>query len=397
MNGCAAFRIPQLRPAGMRRQVPPPRSHLYADLRIGLNEEGIGMEQQNLKQHKSKYALSSVFFLLLLGITFYWIFRQFHISELLAVMDGLKGGWLLVGLVLTFGYIGGEGLGLHTILKALGHPIRLFSSFVYAATDLYYCGTTPSASGGQPMMLYYMAKDKVPLAKSGIATLFNIVAYKIVLLITGTVTVIAKAGWIQKNGQWWWWLLIAIGFTVNAAMLVLCLLSMFSSTLVKSIGTKGIRLLGRLHLVKHPEAKMDSLEAMINEYSAAAQIIRTNRGLLLRVIGCNFFQRLCMFSITYCVYLSFGLSDLSYLDLLGIQILCALSVDTLPFPGGVGMAEFMTQRLYGGVYPEAIQTPAMLLTRGINFYFCMVVCAITTLLNHLRLWLRSMSNKEETL
>lgn len=347
------------------------------------------MQEQQTSMKKSKYTLSSLLFLALLIVTFSIIFYHFPLQDLLSTVLGLNGWYLLLGLVLILLYVAFEGQSMRIILKSFGTVIRPIRSFVYAATDLYYCAITPSASGGQPAMLYYMSKDNVHLAQSGMATLFNLVAYKIVLLTAGTATLIYKAAWITEHGGWVWWALIAFGFTVTLTLMLLCLASMFSPTLVLNLGTKGLRLLGRMRLVKRPEERVAALETQIAEYHEAAKIIRNGGLLFWKVLLCNLLQRLCMFSVTYCVYLSFGLSGMSYIDLLAVQVICALSVDTLPFPGGVGAAEAMTMALYGGIYPEALQTPAMLLTRGINFYFCVVVCAVTTFINHLRVWKRT--------
>ena len=301
---------------------------------------------------------------------------------------------VLIGLALSLCFVLFEGLSIRTILKALGTKIGHRRSFVYAATDIYYSSITPSSSGGQPMMLYYMGQDGVHLAHSGIATLFNLVAYKIILLTAGVITLIYKASWINENGSWLWWVLIAIGFTVTFVLMLICVASIFSPTLVLNLGTKGLRFLGNLHLVKNAEERIESLTDQIDEYREAAHVLRENKSLFWKVLGYNLLQRMSLFSITYCVYLSFGGMWLAYYDLLAVQVICSLAIDMLPLPGGMGAAEMMTMALYGSIYPEHMQTPAMLLTRGINFYFSVMVCAVVTFFNHVRIWRRTASEEE---
>ena len=49
----------------------------------------------------------------------------------------------------------------------------------------FFSGITPSASGGQPMQLYYMKRDGIPLPEGTAVLMAVATAYKFVLTVVG--------------------------------------------------------------------------------------------------------------------------------------------------------------------------------------------------------------------
>lgn len=60
--------------------------------------------------------------------------------------------------------------------------MALYPIFVYW---IFYSGITPSATGGQPVQLYYMNKDGNKGSDSTIVLMTVAVIYKIVLVVLG--------------------------------------------------------------------------------------------------------------------------------------------------------------------------------------------------------------------
>ena len=121
----------------------------------------------------------------------------------------------------------------------------------------------------------------------------------------------------------------------------------------------------------------------------SAHYMKENKHIGIRLFATKFIQRLSLFFITYLVYRSFGYHTLSPYYLLAIQITVTLCVDSMPFPGGVGLSEILLTNLFMVVYIEGEQlTSALLLTRGINFYFALLLTGVIVLINHIRLMIR---------
>lgn len=59
-----------------------------------------------------------------------------------------------------------------------------------------------------------------------------------------------------------------------------------------------------------------------------------------------------------------------------------ISVSILPLPGAVGASEGMFILMFSRFYAEDYLMPAMLLTRGITFYFMLIMNCIITWIKH---------------
>ena len=70
-------------------------------------------------------------------------------------------------------------------------------------------------------------------------------------------------------------------------------------------------------------------------------------------------------------------------ELMAVQIVIALAVNSLPLPGAVGAAEAAFLMLYTIIYSQEFLMPAMLLTRGVIYYLCFILCGIITIVNHI--------------
>ena len=59
-----------------------------------------------------------------------------------------------------------------------------------------------------------------------------------------------------------------------------------------------------------------------------------------------------------------------------LQASVYIAVDMLPLPGAQGITELMYQAVFAHVFTVMYLIPSMLVSRGINFYFLLVVSLI---------------------
>ena len=125
----------------------------------------------------------------------------------------------------------------------------------------------------------------------------------------------------------------------------------------------------------------------MDDYEKAAKLIRANKGQFLLALLSNFIQRIAMFSMAFFVYLSFlkpypELRGHGYFEMMAVQV--ALSVDSLPFPGGVGISEVLYITLYGIIYGgETMVATALIVTRALSFYIPLLVTMAIFIYKHI--------------
>ena len=94
---------------------------------------------------------------------------------------------------------------------------------------------------------------------------------------------------------------------------------------------------------------------------------------LLTVIGLTFLQRCSVFVLTYVVYRGFGLEGTTALKIILLQASVYIAVDMLPLPGAQGITELMYKAIFANIFTGMNLIPSMLVTRGLNFYFLLIV------------------------
>lgn len=333
---------------------------------------------------KKNYIFSIAFFVILLVLTFYLLFSNNDINSVIQSLKNISYEYIVIGGLLVLAYLFTESIYIKIILKSLNSKIHLWQGFVYSCIEFYFSAITPSSTGGQPAQAYYMAKDDVPIAKSSVTLLLNTITFKLVLLFMGIISIIFCPELIFENSILFT-IVFIFGIIINTAVILACLMLMYSKRWVKSIAMFGIKLGSKLKLIKNKEAKQESFNLHLAEYQESAKYIKEHFLVSVKVFLITIIQRMAMFSIAFVVYKAFGLTGYSYLELMVIQIAIALAVDSLPLPGGIGASEAMLLLIYNKVFGETIAVPAMLVTRGLSYYLCLILSGLVVLINHLRI------------
>ncbi len=339
---------------------------------------------QSGKMSGKKHALSLAFLILLIVGTFWFLLKDIGFTGLLNAIKKADPKYLLLGMGLVLVYFGGEGEVIRAVTGSLGYPVTRRRGFVYACIDFYFSAITPSATGGQPVSIYYMSRDKIPVSVSSLSLLLHTVVYKSILVVLGFWVLLAKRAWFT-GGHLSIQLLFILGVIINVITIAVCLLAMFSRRAIRKMAIWGIRLAGKIKLIKKPDEVTQKLLRSLETYAKGAEYIRTHIFLLIKVVIVTVIQRMAMFVVSYCVYRAIGLSQYSLFDMVALQTLIAMAIDSLPLPGGVGATEGVFSMLYRSVYGVETLVPALVLTRGINYYFALIVSSICVIFNQSRI------------
>ena len=144
------------------------------------------------------------------------------------------------------------------------------------------------------------------------------------------------------------------------------------------------KLFVKMSILKPSEKRPEKIHAFIGSYQNAVSWLRTHKGKLLFIVLVTFLQRCSVFLLTYMVYLGFGLHGTGMMKVILLQAAVYIAVDMLPLPGAQGITELMYQTVFAHVFTGTYLIPSMLVSRGINFYFLLIVSLIIVLVNKIR-------------
>ena len=107
-----------------------------------------------------KRVLQIALFLLVMALTFSAFLGGQDLSEIGRAMSRISIWYLLPAAGLAVFFVCAEGFMIWYLLNAMREKKNsLFRCFQYSFIGFFYSGITPSATGGQPVQLYYMNKD----------------------------------------------------------------------------------------------------------------------------------------------------------------------------------------------------------------------------------------------
>ncbi|MCI8490377.1 MAG: flippase-like domain-containing protein [Lachnospiraceae bacterium] len=322
-----------------------------------------------------KNILSIFFFLALMLLTFYTIFHGNNMYYVWQEVKKLDPVYLFFACLTGIFFVSAEGMMIWYLLRALQCRISVFACIRYSFIGFFYSGITPSATGGQPMQLYYMKKAGLRISDSTVVLMTVALIYKLVLVLLGIGILIF---WYPSLCLYLkeYLYLYFLGLFLNTALVAVLLFIMISPGCFEKIVTAGEMLLQKLHILKPSETRREKLFEMADSYHKAVVFFLQHKRHIAVVTLFTFVQRFSVFFLTWLIYKGMHLSGHSMMAVMMIQATVYIAVDMLPLPGGQGITELMYKTVYAVIFPGACLTASMCVTRSINFYFLLVVSAL---------------------
>ena len=172
---------------------------------------------------------------------------------------------------------------------------------LYSFTGYFYCSITPFGSGGPPMQIFYMRKEKVPIPVASVVMLIVTFLYKAVLVVAGLLLLLFGQRLISRylSGVL---LIFGVGLFLTVGFSFLLALFIFRPNLAKKAMVKGLGWLERKRFMKPKEGRRERLEASMDQYGETAVFFKTHKALMALVFCVTLAQRFCLFLATYFVY-----------------------------------------------------------------------------------------------
>lgn len=328
---------------------------------------------------KSKIIRNLLFFVLLIVITFYILLKDQDVTQIFNIIGSANPIYWIIGIVCMLLYIVCEAINIGRTLKALNEKSSFYNNFKYALIGFFFSAITPAASGGQPMQIYYMYKDKISVSNSTLALLMNLSAMQVVTISFAFISLCFNYNYMNKVLI----IFFIVGIALNMSALALLIVGIFSKRMSKGLINIALKVM-KFFRIKNLEAKKEKLEGELIKYQESAVYIKNNKKIILKVIGTTAIQFLLYYSISYWTYRALGLSKSNIFEIITMQAVLFATVSGIPSPGAVGVSEGVFMELFRNIYPEAMMGSAVLLNRGINFYLFVLISAIVVIINHLK-------------
>lgn len=330
----------------------------------------------------TEFVKKKIFNILFLAIVFgLTLWSVFHGENLGQVMDFLTTAdplYVLLSIICVLLFILCESVIIFYLIKTLGSKINFSRSCLYSFIGFFYGCITPFASGGQPMQVVEMRKDKIPVAVSTVVLAIVTLLYKAVLVLIGVTVLVwspqALMIYLEPVVA-----LIYLGLALNVICVVILLLLVFHPRAVKLFAEKMLVVMNRIRPFKNLKKQEERIERITNQYKGTAEYFKTHNHVIIKVFFMTVVQRILLFAVTWFTYKAFHLSGENFVVIIVLQAMISVATEMLPIPGGMGICENMFLEIFLPIFGSTLVLPGMLLSRGISYYTQLIICGIMTI------------------
>ena len=338
---------------------------------------------------KRKYLRNAVFLLILVGLTIWFVFKDQDIGEIWKLLKAVPLGYKLCCIVLVILYVCSESVIIKYLFSRLDIKVSLWECIRYSFVGFFYSCVTPSASGGQPMQMYYMKKRGIRIANSMIVLMVVTIEYKLVLVLVGLGLVLFDQSLVASlAGEVRFFLYLGLGLNVIcvSAMIMLIIFPEW----VGLMADKLYSLLVRLHIIKYKKNWLKRIHSSVDAYRSTAGYLKSNMMVMFQTMIISVLQRFFLFAVTYVVYRSMGYAEAGFVKIVILQSVISVAVDMLPLPGGLGISEHLYLLIFTPVFgTDFYATASMALSRGFSYYALLLISGGVALVAHFTLGKRN--------
>ena len=164
---------------------------------------------------KKKAVFNFIFLILVFSLTVYMVFKGEDLGEIISTVQQANAVYLIISVICVVLFILGESVIIFYMMRTLGAGVKMGHCALYSFVGFFFSCITPSATGGQPMQIYYMKKDKLPIPVTTLVLMIVTITYKAVLVLIGILLWIFGKGFLTGYlGQYMWVFYLGVGLNV---------------------------------------------------------------------------------------------------------------------------------------------------------------------------------------
>lgn len=327
----------------------------------------------NYRKLKKVFGISFIIFSALIMLAI--LLKNDDLFNLFKIIKSINTNYIIIALafILIFWLL--EAVMIYAlIIKFTDHKRNLRTFWLAVKVTMigqYYSNITPLASGGQPVQLYVLKDDEISLSNGTAILISKFLLFQIGVTIYSFFLAIYKMKILASfnNSAT---VFIITGLTLNMAMLSMVILIAFNQQILLKLCEILLNFLIKIHVIKDVQRLMNKAERFILEYKISIGKLREDYYFTIKMYAVTFIQLTVFFSTTFFVYKSLNLNESNILDIISLQSFLYMAVSFIPTPGTAGASEVGFILLLGHLFPTSIISTALLLWRGISFYFSLI-------------------------
>ena len=323
-----------------------------------------------MKKNKIKYIFNFLLIAIVLSIVLYFSLKD-NYQEIISTILKMNYIWIFVAILALIIYRLCASLGHYYIIKANNGKVSYLKCFQINLMILFFHGITPFAGGGQPMEIYFLHKEGIPVTKATNITLQNFIVYQIALILTGLIALIYNHIFNVFPNDSLIKYLVVLGFTINTLVLVVTFILSFGKKTNKFIIEKGIHFLAKIKIIKEEKKTQEKCQKYLQSFHDNAIELKKNKKIVAFMVLINIIGLMTMYSMPYPILRGMGININIFKVITAIAYVMIIG-SFVPIPGGTGGIEYSFIFFFQYLISGSILHAAMLVWRLISYYLGMV-------------------------
>lgn len=333
------------------------------------------LEQDVKPANKKLIAFNFILILVIFIGLFIYMIKVDGIDNIKELLHQVDYKWVLAGIVCLGIHWICEASNLHTPLKKM-YPNQPFSnSFKVSMLGQLFNNITPFSSGGQPMQAYELTKTGKRVSDSLSAMAMKFIITQTALVVSTVVVVLFEFSFFAELMQNYVWIAI-VGFLLNILAIIVVILAGVKKKMITFFTTPIIKLLGKIHIFKHPEDTIEKLDKSIDHFREQFLFMKSEKKMVIKMFITAVIQSFAYYSITYMIYRAFGNIGITFWQIIPTQAFLLLIMTFIPTPGSGLGAEGGFYLLFSSIFQQGTINMSILFWRVYTFYLPIIVGAL---------------------
>ncbi|MCD8194780.1 MAG: flippase-like domain-containing protein [Coprobacillus sp.] len=322
------------------------------------NQEDPKKERKKLPQWARTLIYFAIVILITAGSLVIALWGKFD-----AVIDVFRNPnwlWLAITIVVVFLMFFDRWIIFYCFARMYTRNYKLKNAAAVDQVGTFYSAVTPTSVGGQFAEINRYHKQGISTSSAvSILAMYSIVS-QIVLILYGIIAFAVKFDYIMAlpsiflgtEGSSFYiaipmWVFVALGFFLNVAYISVILLMAYWKGFHHFIMYPCINLLAKMHIVRNPDKRRESLGNSIENFKTEFRRLMTNIPFFILLIVLFFIYYTIKFSVPYFVGMSLNnmspvdTSFMGFWDSVLLSNFHQMVTGLIPIPGSAGISEYV--------------------------------------------------------
>ncbi len=313
-------------------------------------------------------------FLVTIAVLYFLLKDDF--KNIVSELVNMNIWWLLIAILSFLFYILCKAESLRIVAVKNDNNFTFKKSFLQNLIVHFFNGVTPFQTGGQPMQIYMLTKNKMGISKATNVVIQEFIFYQVALVLLGILAVIlnffchffSKVHFLQ--------VLVMLGFLFNVIVVILLLLVSFNKDITNFI-VKGIaRILIKLRIIKRKGKIFEKIDKKLEDFHSNAKYLLLNKKLFIKGVFVNFIGLVFFYITPLFIAYGMGVNQLNIIEVITASAYVYLVGSFIPLPGASGGLEYSFLQFFGNFISGPVLSAILIIFRTITYYLPILIGAI---------------------